>query len=232
MATTSVSNQQVTSADDHADETALQDDAVARTPPPKSSALSSSAPQTPAAGHAPAITSAATMKRLAKPSDGLGSVDKMLVMLQLWAADFSLLLLFRVFSGGLEVPYRTRMKHFRGSFVEELRLHLIKERSFYNGFSRYSSKVRLIFLEYLLLLGEAVLCPASEPTLTAVVNGQSLPPSPQLGFGIGLQASDLNNVTSASLQPQPSAIHQPSNQHTVISSTPKDAGNVAQLFFL
>ncbi|KAL6565734.1 hypothetical protein OROHE_004789 [Orobanche hederae] len=30
MATTSVSNQQVTSADDHADETALQDDAVAR----------------------------------------------------------------------------------------------------------------------------------------------------------------------------------------------------------
>ncbi|KAK6118537.1 hypothetical protein DH2020_047720 [Rehmannia glutinosa] len=62
QATTSASIQQVTAAHDQVDETALQDDAVARTPPPKSSALSSSAPQTPPAGHAPpAITSAASV---------------------------------------------------------------------------------------------------------------------------------------------------------------------------
>ncbi|GER39952.1 transcription regulator NOT2/NOT3/NOT5 family protein [Striga asiatica] len=59
-ATTSASIQQVTSARDHADETTLQDDAVARTPPPKSSSLSSSAPQTPAASHATPATASAT----------------------------------------------------------------------------------------------------------------------------------------------------------------------------
>ncbi|CAA0842776.1 transcription regulator NOT2/NOT3/NOT5 family protein [Striga hermonthica] len=60
QATTSASIQQVTSAQDHADETALQDDAVSRTPPPKSSSLSSSAPQTPAASHATPVTASAT----------------------------------------------------------------------------------------------------------------------------------------------------------------------------
>ncbi|PIN20196.1 hypothetical protein CDL12_07094 [Handroanthus impetiginosus] len=61
-ATTSASIQQVAPAHDQVDETAMQEDAVARTPPPKSGALSSSAPQTPAAGHAtPGITSAASI---------------------------------------------------------------------------------------------------------------------------------------------------------------------------
>ncbi|XP_020549482.1 general negative regulator of transcription subunit 3 isoform X6 [Sesamum indicum] len=60
-ATTAASIPQVASAHDQIDETAFQDDAVARTPPPKSSTLSISAPQTPAAGQAsPGITSAAT----------------------------------------------------------------------------------------------------------------------------------------------------------------------------
>ncbi|KAL8498331.1 hypothetical protein ACS0TY_021596 [Phlomoides rotata] len=55
-------------------------------------------------------------------------------------------------------------------------------------------------------------------------NAQSSTISPQLGLGIGVQASGLNSVTtSASLQPQPSPIHQSTNQQTIISTTPKDA---------
>ncbi|KAL7092719.1 hypothetical protein ACP275_11G000200 [Erythranthe tilingii] len=55
-------------------------------------------------------------------------------------------------------------------------------------------------------------------------NAQSSSISPQLGMGIGVQTSGLSSVaTSASLQPQPSAIHQSSNQQAVISSTSKDA---------
>jgi CCR4-NOT transcription complex subunit 3 len=50
-ATTSASIQQVASAHDELEEMASQDDAVARTPPPKSGALSISAPQTPATSH-------------------------------------------------------------------------------------------------------------------------------------------------------------------------------------
>ncbi|KAL7131389.1 hypothetical protein ABFS83_12G000200 [Erythranthe nasuta] len=58
-ATTSASVQQTPPSLDQVDETAFQDDAVARTPPPKSSSLSISAPQTPASGlAASAITSA------------------------------------------------------------------------------------------------------------------------------------------------------------------------------
>ncbi|XP_047970383.1 general negative regulator of transcription subunit 3-like isoform X2 [Salvia hispanica] len=58
-------------------------------------------------------------------------------------------------------------------------------------------------------------------------NAQSSSITPQLGLGAGVQASGINSVTtSASLQPQPSAIHQPANQQTIISSTPKDAENV------
>ena len=57
-------------------------------------------------------------------------------------------------------------------------------------------------------------------------NAQSSSITPQLGLGAGVQASGINSVTtSASLQPQPSAIHQPANQQTIISSTPKDAGS-------
>ncbi|KAL9150605.1 hypothetical protein ABFS82_11G000200 [Erythranthe guttata] len=55
-------------------------------------------------------------------------------------------------------------------------------------------------------------------------NAQSSSISPLLGMGIGVQTSGLSSVaTSASLQPQPSAIHQSSNQQAVISSTSKDA---------
>ncbi|KAL1532906.1 CCR4-NOT transcription complex subunit 3-like isoform X1 [Salvia divinorum] len=58
-------------------------------------------------------------------------------------------------------------------------------------------------------------------------NAQSSSITPQLGLGVGVQASGINSVTtSASVQPQPSAIHQPTNQQTFISSTPKDAETV------
>ncbi|KAL7083071.1 hypothetical protein ACP275_14G139600 [Erythranthe tilingii] len=55
-------------------------------------------------------------------------------------------------------------------------------------------------------------------------NAQSSSISPQLGMGIGVQTSGHSSVTTpASLQSQPSAIHQASNQQTVISSISKDA---------
>ncbi|KAL9141873.1 hypothetical protein ABFS82_14G132200 [Erythranthe guttata] len=55
-------------------------------------------------------------------------------------------------------------------------------------------------------------------------NAQSSSISPQLGMGIGVQTSGLSSVTTpASLQSQPSAIHQASNQQAVISSISKDA---------
>ncbi|XP_047970885.1 general negative regulator of transcription subunit 3-like isoform X3 [Salvia hispanica] len=58
-------------------------------------------------------------------------------------------------------------------------------------------------------------------------NAQSSSVTPQLGLGVGVQTSGINSVTtSASVQPQPSAIHQPTNQQTFISSTPKDAETV------
>ncbi|XP_042033142.1 general negative regulator of transcription subunit 3-like isoform X3 [Salvia splendens] len=57
-------------------------------------------------------------------------------------------------------------------------------------------------------------------------NAQSSSVTPQLGLGVGVQASGVSSVTSASVQPQPSVIHQPTNHQTFISSTPKDAETV------
>lgn len=47
---------------------------------------------------------------------------------------------------------------------------------------------------------------------------------PQAGLGLGVQASGLGNVTSATLQQQPNSIHQSSNQLALASSGLKEAG--------
>lgn len=49
------SEKQLASALDQVDETAAQDDTIARTPPPKSNSISSSAPQTPVPGPAASV---------------------------------------------------------------------------------------------------------------------------------------------------------------------------------
>ncbi|KAL6540411.1 hypothetical protein OROMI_024294 [Orobanche minor] len=324
QATTSVSSQQVTSADDHADETALQDDAVPRTPPPKSSSLSSSAPQTPAAGHAPAITSAASvsspvavpgtakeeeitnfpgrksspalaeaglraisrgglpsqptsnilassgntissnealgtmylasemgkintlgsddrisgiaqslvsptsnrviMPQAAKPSDGIGSVDTGNV------SDVAIMG-SRVFTSPVVPGIQWRPgssfqnQNEAGQFRGRTEIAPDQREKFLQRFQQVQQQGQTNLLGMPPLTGGKQYSAQHQSPLLQQFNGQSLPPSPQLGLGIGLlQASDLNSVTtSASLQPQPSAIHQPSNQHTVISSTSKDA---------
>lgn len=57
-------------------------------------------------------------------------------------------------------------------------------------------------------------------------NSQSTSASSQAGLGLGVQASGLNNVTSATLQQQNNSIHQQSNQQALMSSGPKDAGTL------
>ncbi|CAA2969087.1 CCR4-NOT transcription complex subunit 3 isoform X14 [Olea europaea subsp. europaea] len=53
---------------------------------------------------------------------------------------------------------------------------------------------------------------------------QGLSVAPQLGLGVGVQAAGLNNVISpASLQQQPTAIHQQSNQQAPISTVSREA---------
>lgn len=71
------------------------------------------------------------------------------------------------------------------------------------------------------------------PCYNSQFNAQSSSISPQVGLGIGVQASGLNSVAaSASLQPQPSPVHQSTNQQTIISTTPKDAGSLQFVFIL
>nr|GMD43098.1 hypothetical protein Iba_chr10cCG2020 [Ipomoea batatas] len=60
----------------------------------------------------------------------------MLVSRMLWLVGFSLLPLCLVCSGGLEVPFRIRMKW--GSSVEELKLFLTRGRNIYSDFSKYN----------------------------------------------------------------------------------------------
>jgi CCR4-NOT transcription complex subunit 3 len=57
-------------------------------------------------------------------------------------------------------------------------------------------------------------------------NSQSTSASSQAGLRLGVQAPGLNNVTSATLQQQNNSILQQSNQHALMSSGPKDAGNL------
>ncbi|KAJ9695678.1 hypothetical protein PVL29_010917 [Vitis rotundifolia] len=57
-------------------------------------------------------------------------------------------------------------------------------------------------------------------------NSQSSSVSPQVGLGLGVQAPGLNTVTSAAIQQQPGSIHQQSNQQALLSTGPKDAGNL------
>jgi hypothetical protein len=57
-------------------------------------------------------------------------------------------------------------------------------------------------------------------------NSQSTSASSQAGLGLGVQASGLNNVTSATLQQQNNSIHQQSNQQALMSGGPKDAGTL------
>ncbi|OVA16419.1 CCR4-Not complex component [Macleaya cordata] len=54
-------------------------------------------------------------------------------------------------------------------------------------------------------------------------NSQSTSLSPQVGLGLGVQASGLNSVTSASLQQQNSLHQQQSSQHTSMSTGSKDS---------
>ncbi|XP_048333386.2 general negative regulator of transcription subunit 3 isoform X3 [Ziziphus jujuba] len=54
-------------------------------------------------------------------------------------------------------------------------------------------------------------------------NSQSSSVSPQVGLGLGVQASGIGTVTSTTLQQQPSSIHQPSNQMALVSSGLKEA---------
>jgi CCR4-NOT transcription complex subunit 3 len=57
-------------------------------------------------------------------------------------------------------------------------------------------------------------------------NSQSTSASSQAGLGLGVQTTGLNNVTSATLQQQNNSINQQSNQQALMSSGPKDAGNL------
>lgn len=60
---------------------------------------------------------------------------------------------------------------------------------------------------------------------------QSSSVSPQVGFGIGVQAPSLNSIASPS-QLQTNSIHQQSSQLALTSTGPKDAGMVSSLLIL
>ncbi|KAI3446365.1 hypothetical protein Pfo_003030 [Paulownia fortunei] len=324
-ATTSASIQQVASAHDQVDETTLQDDAVARTPPPKSSALISSAPQTPTAGHAtPGITSAASvlspvavssatkeeeitnfpgrksspalaetglraigrgglpsqptsnilpssgntlssngtlgtmplasemgkrnilgsddrsgsssmaqslvspisnrviLPQAVKVSDGLGSADTGNV-------SDSAIMGSRVFTSPVVPGMQWRPgssfqnQNEAGQFRGRTEIAPDQREKFLQRFQQVQQQGQTNLLG-MPLAGGKQYSAQQQSLLLQQFNAQSSSISPQLGLGIGVQASGLNSVTtSASLQPQPSSIHQPSNQQTIISSTSKDA---------
>ncbi|XP_057951363.1 uncharacterized protein LOC131146087 isoform X2 [Malania oleifera] len=54
-------------------------------------------------------------------------------------------------------------------------------------------------------------------------NSQSSSVSPQVGMGLGVQASGIGTVTSTSLQQPPNSIHQQSSQQAMLSTGTKDA---------
>ncbi|KAK4432216.1 CCR4-NOT transcription complex subunit [Sesamum alatum] len=332
-ATTSASIQQVASAHEQVDETAFQDDAVARTPPPKSSTLSISAPQTPAAGQAsPGITSAATasspvtiststkeedisnfpgrksspalaetglravgrgglpsqptsnilpssgntissngglgniplasemgkrnilgsddrsgssgvvqslvsplsnriiLPQAAKATDALGSADTGNV-------NDAAIMSSRVFTSPVVPGMQWRPgssfqnQNEAGQFRGRTEIAPDQREKFLQRFQQVQQQGQSNLLGMPPLAGGKQYSTQQQSVLLQQFNAQSSSISPQLGLGIGVQASGLNSVTtSASLQQQPSAIHQPSNQQTIISSTSKDAGNVAHDF--
>ncbi|KAL3623819.1 hypothetical protein CASFOL_032635 [Castilleja foliolosa] len=326
-ATTSASTQQVTSAHDHVDETAPQDDAVPRTPPPKSSSLSPSAPQTPSAGHATsAITSAANVSspvavpsaakeeeianfpgrksspapaetglraigrgglpsqqttniassgntiptngaigimslasemgkrnilvsddrssgmsqpvvspisnrlvlpQAAKAGDGHGSADTGNV-------SDAAIMGSRVFTSPVVPGMQWRPgssfqnQNEAGQFRGRTEIAPDQREKFLQRFSQYSAQQQGQGQTNLLgmppLAGGKQYPAQQQSLLLQQFNAQSSSHTPQLGLGIGHQASGLNSATtSASLQPQPNAIQQQSNQQTIMSSTPKDA---------
>ncbi|XP_011078768.1 general negative regulator of transcription subunit 3 isoform X3 [Sesamum indicum] len=324
-ATTAASIPQVASAHDQIDETAFQDDAVARTPPPKSSTLSISAPQTPAAGQAsPGITSAATASpvtiststkeeeianfpgrksspALAEtglravgrgglpsqptsnilPSSGntissngalgniplasemgkrniLGSDDRSgssgvvqslvsplsnrIILPQaakaadtLGSADTgnvndAAIMSSRVFTSPVVPGMQWRPgssfqnQNEAGQFRGRTEIAPDQREKFLQRFQQVQQQGQSNLLGMPPLAGGKQYSTQQQSVLLQQFNAQSPSISPQLGLGIGVQASGLNSVTtSASLQQQPSAIHQPSNQQTIISSTSKDA---------
>ncbi|KAL0346344.1 UNVERIFIED_CONTAM: CCR4-NOT transcription complex subunit [Sesamum radiatum] len=325
-ATTTASIQQVASAHEQVDETAFQDDAVARTPPPKSSTLSISAPQTPAAGQAsPGITSAATASSpvtiststkeeeisnfpgrksspaLAEtglravgrgglpsqptsnilPSSGkhissngalgniplasemgkrniLGSDDRTgssgvvqslvspisnrIILPQAAKATDTLgsadtgnvndaaIMSSRVFTSPVVPGMQWRPgssfqnQNEAGQFRGRTEIAPDQREKFLQRFQQVQQQGQSNLLGMPPLAGGKQYSTQQQSVLLQQFNAQSPSISPQLGLGIGVQASGLNSVTtSASLQQQPSAIHQPSNQQTIISSTSKDA---------
>ncbi|XP_011078766.1 general negative regulator of transcription subunit 3 isoform X2 [Sesamum indicum] len=322
-ATTAASIPQVASAHDQIDETAFQDDAVARTPPPKSSTLSISAPQTPAAGQAsPGITSAATASpvtiststkeeeianfpgrksspALAEtglravgrgglpsqptsnilPSSGntissngalgniplasemgkrniLGSDDRSgssgvvqslvsplsnrIILPQaakaadtLGSADTgnvndAAIMSSRVFTSpvvpGMQWRPGSSFQNQNEAFRGRTEIAPDQREKFLQRFQQVQQQGQSNLLGMPPLAGGKQYSTQQQSVLLQQFNAQSPSISPQLGLGIGVQASGLNSVTtSASLQQQPSAIHQPSNQQTIISSTSKDA---------
>ncbi|KAL0316930.1 UNVERIFIED_CONTAM: CCR4-NOT transcription complex subunit [Sesamum radiatum] len=325
-ATTTASIQQVASVHDQVDETAFQDDAVARTPPPKSSTLSISAPQTPAAGQAsPGITSAATASSpvniststkeeeilnfpgrksspaLAEtglravgrgglpsqptsnilPSSGntissngalgniplasemgkrniLGSDDRSgssgvvqslvsplsnrIILPQAAKATDTLgsadsgnvndaaIMSSRVFTSPVVPGMQWRPgssfqnQNEAGQFRGRTEIAPDQREKFLQRFQQVQQQGQSNLLGMPPLSGGKQYSTQQQSVLLQQFNAQSPSISPQLGLGIGVQASGLNSVTtSASLQQQPSAIHQPSNQQTIISSTSKDA---------
>ncbi|KAL0428681.1 UNVERIFIED_CONTAM: CCR4-NOT transcription complex subunit [Sesamum latifolium] len=325
-ATTTASIQQVASTHDQVDETAFQDDAVARTPPPKSSTLSISAPQTPAAGQAsPGITSAATASSpvtiststkeeeisnfpgrksspaLAEtglravgrgglpsqptsnilPSSGntissngalgniplasemgkrniLGSDDRSgssgvvqslvsplsnrIILPQAAKATDTLgsadtgnvndaaIMSSRVFTSPVVPGMQWRPgssfqnQNEAGQFRGRTEIAPDQREKFLQRFQQVQQQGQSNLLGMPPLAGGKQYSTQQQSVLLQQFNAQSPSISPQLGLGIGVQASGLNSVTtSASLQQQPSAIHQPSNQQTIISSTSKDA---------
>ncbi|KAH6798598.1 transcription regulator NOT2/NOT3/NOT5 family protein [Perilla frutescens var. frutescens] len=328
-ATTPATIQHVASAPDQADETVFQDDAVARTPPPKSSGLSSSAPQTPPAGLAtPGITSLsgvsspvavpsatkeeeitnfpgrksspslaetglraigrgglpsqptstilpssgnmissngalgtiplssemgkrnilgsedrsgstgmaqalvsplsnrAVMPQALKSSDGIGSTDTGNV-------SDAAVVGSRVFNSPVVPGMQWRPGN---SFQNQNESGQIRGRTeiapdqrekFLQRFQQVQLQGQTNLLGMPPLAGGKQYSAQQQNLLLQQFNAQSSSISPQLGLGIGSQASGLNSVTaSASLQPQPSAVHQSTNQQTITSSTPKDAETV------
>ncbi|KAH6807131.1 transcription regulator NOT2/NOT3/NOT5 family protein [Perilla frutescens var. frutescens] len=328
-ATTPATIQHVASAPDQADETVFQDDAVARTPPPKSSGLSSSAPQTPPAGLAtPGITSLsgvsspvavpsatkeeeilnfpgrksspslaetglraigrgglpsqptstilpssgnmissngalgtiplssemgkrnilgsedrsgstgmaqalvsplsnrAVMPQALKSSDGIGATDTGNV-------SDAAVVGSRVFNSPVVPGMQWRPGN---SFQNQNESGQIRGRTeiapdqrekFLQRFQQVQLQGQTNLLGMPPLAGGKQYSAQQQNLLLQQFNAQSSSISPQLGLGVGSQASGLNSVTaSASLQPQPSAVHQPTNQQTITSSTPKDAETV------
>lgn len=327
-ATPSSTIQHVASALDQADETVFQDDAVPRTPPPKSSGLSSSAPQTPPAGLAtPGITSLsavsspvavpsatkeeeianfpgrksspalaetglraigrgglpsqptsnilpssgntissngalgtiplssemgkrnilgsddrsgssgvaqalvsplsnrAVMPQAIKSSDGLGSTDTGNV-------SDAAVVGSRVFNSPVVPGMQWRPGN---SFQNQNELGQIRGRTeiapdlrekFLQRFQQVQLQGQTNVMGMPPLTGGKQYSAQQQNLLLQQFNAQSSSISPQLGMGVGVQASALNSVTtSASLQLQPSTV-QPTNQQTMISSTPKDAETV------